>query len=587
MNKLWLSGFVFLVCCAVATAAAAEESASPAKSESDKAYLLSPERRGRIRSAEFLRAAADETDTGKKARLALEAIRENVDNQAAFAILDGFLHGRELNGTDKLRIGIELIRIAAAHPEKGAFNVAVGYPLVAFCGDKVPEAGRVRANIMRFLLSEKKGSAMLTDRQSGLLDMLGADLIERKEIRAGDEFFSAVLDHNDPQLRQLAAPVAMLFYHAAGKDASDSGLWLFFPSDKRRYQRKFNRALELVESSDATLSANALEGRAALYVRCGLTERADKLIEDAIAKSPADDLTMLYLKLTHLAGTGRIPQAIAFGLAEAKKHPDAVNFPSYLAELYLARKEYDHAIAQARTATRLAPDSPNVRLALVRMLTEKGDYKNALAELNKLASSDSEEIYFKAHLLTLNRRGKEAVAELDKLAQRENFTPDAEFFHQRLAAAGLAGNRELVLRDYEQLRKSGALKNPIVANTVGYTFAVLNMRLPEAKKLVESALAADPENYAYQDSMAWVLYRMKDFNAARQFILLAVRNSEKNASSASAVLLEHAGKILLACGDRAGAREYLEKALAAVDDGEIDQESVRRALERLKTPGKK
>ena len=51
-------------------------------------------------------------------------------------------------------------------------------------------------------------------------------------------------------------------------------------------------------------------------------------------------------------------------------------------------------------------------------------------------------------------------------------------------------------------------------NALGYSFADRNLRLPEARKLIERALELAPEDYFIIDSMGWVLYRKGDLKGA-------------------------------------------------------------------------
>lgn len=51
-------------------------------------------------------------------------------------------------------------------------------------------------------------------------------------------------------------------------------------------------------------------------------------------------------------------------------------------------------------------------------------------------------------------------------------------------------------------------------NALGYTLAERNLRLPEAKKLIERALQLSPQDGYIVDSLGWVLYRMGNYREA-------------------------------------------------------------------------
>ena len=76
-------------------------------------------------------------------------------------------------------------------------------------------------------------------------------------------------------------------------------------------------------------------------------------------------------------------------------------------------------------------------------------------------------------------------------------------------------------------------------NFLGYMLADRNIRLPEAKAWIEKALAAEPGNSAYQDSMAWVLYRLGDYKNALSWIL----RCQNGMSEPDPVIFDHLGDI--------------------------------------------
>ena len=112
---------------------------------------------------------------------------------------------------------------------------------------------------------------------------------------------------------------------------------------------------------------------------------------------------------------------------------------------------------------------------------------------------------------------------------------------------------------------------PTIANAIAYNFAVLNIELDRAEKLLKTALNAEPKNPAYLDSMAYLLYRKKQFKRARSFIRLALKFA--NPAESQSTILLHAAEIeLAATNDKDAAREYLRKAELAAksEDSEYD-----------------
>ena len=51
-------------------------------------------------------------------------------------------------------------------------------------------------------------------------------------------------------------------------------------------------------------------------------------------------------------------------------------------------------------------------------------------------------------------------------------------------------------------------------NNLGYLWADENKRLGRAEKMIREAVAAEPDNAAYRDSLGWVLFRLGKYPQA-------------------------------------------------------------------------
>ena len=76
----------------------------------------------------------------------------------------------------------------------------------------------------------------------------------------------------------------------------------------------------------------------------------------------------------------------------------------------------------------------------------------------------------------------------------------------RAASLDLMGETDRAIAALRQTVKL-APDNANALNSLSYTLANRNLRLREARKLVKKALAEQPNNPAFLDSMGWVLYR--------------------------------------------------------------------------------
>jgi len=99
---------------------------------------------------------------------------------------------------------------------------------------------------------------------------------------------------------------------------------------------------------------------------------------------------------------------------------------------------------------------------------------------------------------------------------------------------------------------------PEVANSLGYFLAERGVELARAEALVGEALATDPQNGAYLDSLAWVRFQQGRYAEAFDLLVEAV-----NQRPDDAILLEHLGLTLRALGKEGEALSVLKRSLAA------------------------
>ena len=72
----------------------------------------------------------------------------------------------------------------------------------------------------------------------------------------------------------------------------------------------------------------------------------------------------------------------------------------------------------------------------------------------------------------------------------------------------------------------------------------------------------EPNNGTYQDTYAWILYCLEDYENARLWIIKAL----KNGGDKSAVIIEHYGDILFKLGEKKEAIDQWKKA-KLIDSG--------------------
>lgn len=172
-------------------------------------------------------------------------------------------------------------------------------------------------------------------------------------------------------------------------------------------------------------------------------------------------------------------------------------------------------------------------------------------------------------LLRENGRATTAYELLGAAVQRS--PQDHELLYDQALMAEKMGNYDAMER---LLRRLIALKPDYhhAYNALGYSFAERNIRLAEARVLINKALEFAPQDPMIMDSLGWVEFRSGN-NAEALKILQAAFQARKDADIAA-----HLGEVLWAVGQR-------EQAVAVWREGlrlESDSETLTETLKRLK-----
>jgi tetratricopeptide (TPR) repeat protein len=157
----------------------------------------------------------------------------------------------------------------------------------------------------------------------------------------------------------------------------------------------------------------------------------------------------------------------------------------------------------------------------------------------------------KKHALALD-----AIERAEKAAEGDARLLDHRFFFQYAVVLEQSGRGADSLARAE---KALALKPDFAPalNFLGYSWADQGVRLAEARDLIEKAVAADPDNSAYLDSLGWVLFRL---GKAAEALPHLEKAAELLKDEPDATVLEHLGDVLEALGRAGPAREAWGKA---------------------------
>jgi tetratricopeptide (TPR) repeat protein len=279
-------------------------------------------------------------------------------------------------------------------------------------------------------------------------------------------------------------------------------------------------------------------------------EAADKAKEMA-----PDDLEVQFNDVNLLEAEGKIPDAIKTlkGILEAtaKKGYSASEKSSRsfllqtLAELQRTIEQYNSAIDTFRQLAELDPDSgAKIEAEIIETYREAKEFPKAETEMDAAAKKyPNDRFITTARAAVLSDLGKtdQAVAETRKLLggknDREVYLNLADIYEKskNFAEMGKAVDSAESLSQsndekqfvefrrgamYERMKNFPAAEasfrkvlainpdNDAALNYLGYMLADRNIRLEEARDMIQKALQKEPNSGAYLDSLGWVYFRL-------------------------------------------------------------------------------
>jgi len=182
-------------------------------------------------------------------------------------------------------------------------------------------------------------------------------------------------------------------------------------------------------------------------------------------------------------------------------------------------------------------------------------------------------LLFISSLYSQANRGKEAVETANQALAAARGAERKQIARLSIASAlqmsGDMAGAEATLRDI--LKESPG--NPIALNNLGYFLLERNEKLEEALKLIEQAVAVDPTNPSYLDSLGWAYFKSGKMDEAEKHIKNALRYDPS-----SATINEHLGDVYSAQGKIDQAKASWQKAVTIASDT-ADVERIKKKLE--------
>lgn len=253
--------------------------------------------------------------------------------------------------------------------------------------------------------------------------------------------------------------------------------------------------------------------------------------------APKGELEQANLLLSQIAEKqGRIDQAIGWlQLADPNQAKMAVQ--NQRAQLLARTGKLDQARAAIRAVPEIEPQDGVTKVQIESQLLREA---NQLSEAQKVLN-----------------------AALERFPEESDLMYDLAMISEKLKQYD---RMETMLRKVMELNP----EDPNAYNALGYSLAERNIRLPEARVLLEKALALRPADPFITDSLAWLEFRSGRVEDAIKLLRQAL------AAKADPEIAAHLGEALWTSGQQEEARKVLKEALGRDPGNELLKSVIHR-----------
>lgn len=308
-------------------------------------------------------------------------------------------------------------------------------------------------------------------------------------------------------------------------------------ADIYRRQGKYDQALENLKRAE-TLVPDTMDvpySMAAVYQAQGRYDEAAKLLQELIKKTEKSDVGTSQADRNNRA---IFVERLGMIYREQENYPLAVDtFRKMLTlgdenarsgyqeiiDTYREAKQWPQATAAAKEATQKMPNDRDLRMVLDAQLADMGQLDQAVNDMRSMLKGGAEDrdVYVRLGIVyTRAKRWNDALAALAKAEELSTKPEDKSYV---LFLRGDLYQRQKMFDQAEsEFRKILASTPPTdpqaaaTLNYLGYMNADRGVKLDESLSLIKQALAFEPNNPAYLDSLGWAYFKLGKYDLAEE-----------------------------------------------------------------------
>ncbi len=215
-------------------------------------------------------------------------------------------------------------------------------------------------------------------------------------------------------------------------------------------------------------------------------------------------------------------------------------------DTYRGARDLPKALDAASKAVMAYPKDRPILTAQAMLLGENAQTEQSVAQLRQLLDGSAGDFEIQLDIAQVNEEGRrwpeaeQAARAAEKIAPQPSDKETTGFL-----LGAIYEHQKKYDQAEEQFRQvlSQNSRNPAVLNYYGYMLADRGVRLDEATDLIKRALAEDPNNAAFLDSLGWAYYKQNKFSEAEEPLRTAASRESHDPT-----ILSHLGDVYAKIG---------------------------------------
>jgi len=386
-----------------------------------------------------------------------------------------------------------------------------------------------------------------------------------------------------------AEAIKILREYVALDPSNASAVGLLAIAQRRANQRA--AAIETLKSgiakADEGVRAELALELAQTYEEAGRNEEAiaqyEQVFDEFLSKAAAPAISSLFgevvnrlVRVCRRAGYQTKSQSV---LAKTRRAIDESNPLLDLINIESLREDgkLREALELARAAARRRPEDRALKFTEAIILGELKRFNESADLLRSMIKGGAESATDDASVYIIlagaqAQSGQLNAAEESARKALELSPDDPQALIQLSSILDRAGKREVSEKTLRELLKREP-DNATALNNLGYFMVERGAGYEEALKLIEQAVAIDPIQGNFLDSLGWAHFKLGNIEKARHYLEKATIYSRRNSA-----IHEHLGDVLREAGRLTEARKQWEKAL----EYSIEADEIARLRSKLK-----